>query len=210
MARCRPLSHEEQRAVIEAVGACPRTGLRNRALVTVGLATGLRISELLSLTLGDVVEFGEIRTHVTVRAAARKGQENRRRSHTVKLSARAREALEAWVAALNRAGYEHRRVPLWLAEHGRRPMRAISRAQAWRIMQGAKVRLRLHGTIGTHSWRKSKCGQAIAMGRRLARGDEDPMRIAQEVLGHASIESTMAYAPVRREVVEAVMAEEEL
>lgn len=51
-----------------------KTGLRDRTLFAVGLNTGFRISELLSLTVGDVVtKNGEITKFVSVRRANMKG-----------------------------------------------------------------------------------------------------------------------------------------
>lgn len=56
MSGCRPIAPRDLARVIEAMRG--RFVLRNRALVVVGVRTGFRIAELLSLTLGDVVADG--------------------------------------------------------------------------------------------------------------------------------------------------------
>lgn len=72
MRGCRPLTLEEIPKVVAAMNL--KTGLRDRTLFAVGLNTGFRISELLSLTVGDVVtQNGEITKFVSVRRANMKG-----------------------------------------------------------------------------------------------------------------------------------------
>ena len=64
MKGCRPLTESEVPAVIDAITG--RYRLRDRALMVLGLKTGLRISELLSLRLSSVWRQGRMldRVHV--------------------------------------------------------------------------------------------------------------------------------------------------
>jgi integrase len=65
MQGCRPLTAAEVAQVTKAF-----TGpfaLRNRAFFLMGVQTGYRISELLSLRVGDVYRQGQIVTHISVR-----------------------------------------------------------------------------------------------------------------------------------------------
>jgi site-specific recombinase XerD len=64
MKGARPLNRENMKAVLKATNS-----IREKALLTIGFCTGYRISELLSLTIGDVSTDGVIHSHVTVRAA---------------------------------------------------------------------------------------------------------------------------------------------
>jgi site-specific recombinase XerD len=65
MQGCRALNEGKLIQVTQAL-AGPEA-LRNKALFVVGHRTGFRISELLSLTVGDVWQQGQVVTHVTVR-----------------------------------------------------------------------------------------------------------------------------------------------
>ena len=70
MKGCRPLSGQEVRDVIASVwGTCAS---RDKALVILGTKSGFRISELLSLRIGDIVQAGQLVDKVTVRRAKMK------------------------------------------------------------------------------------------------------------------------------------------
>ncbi len=64
MRGCRPLTEAEVSLVLKSFGGT--YGKRNKALFIVGHRTGFRISELLSLTVGDVLQHGKIVDHLTV------------------------------------------------------------------------------------------------------------------------------------------------
>src|SRR3990172_6062619 len=64
------LTQDEQRAVLRAVAAHPRDG----AIVSFALGAGLRISEILGLTVGDVfAPNGSPKARVRIRAEVAKG-----------------------------------------------------------------------------------------------------------------------------------------
>ena len=91
MQGCRALSEAELIQVPQAftgLGA-----LRNKALFVVAHRTGFRISELLSLTVGDVWQQGQVVTHVTVR---RRQMKRHLGGRVVRLHPEAQEALWAW------------------------------------------------------------------------------------------------------------------
>ncbi len=62
-----------------------------------GCFSGFRISELLSLTVGDVVEHGRIVKTVSVRRSNMKGS---RGGRSISLNPKAKKALEPWLAQL--------------------------------------------------------------------------------------------------------------
>ena len=61
---CRPLTDNEVQVISRSFGGT--FGTRNKALFVVGYRTGFRISELLSLLLGDVQQHGQVLDHFTV------------------------------------------------------------------------------------------------------------------------------------------------
>ncbi|HEX2242054.1 MAG TPA: tyrosine-type recombinase/integrase, partial [Gammaproteobacteria bacterium] len=65
MAGCRPLTAAEVTQVSRTF-ADDFQGQRNKALFLVGVRTGFRISELLSLNVSDVYQRGQVVDEVTV------------------------------------------------------------------------------------------------------------------------------------------------
>lgn len=74
--KCRPLSEDEIAAVLGAArrSFSAQVTLRNVCLLVMQLRTGFRISELLSLRLGDVVVGGRVVDHIRVSARFMKGR----------------------------------------------------------------------------------------------------------------------------------------
>ena len=72
MIGCRPLSDAE----IEVVSGSftGKYALRDRALYLLGIYSGYRISELLSIRVKDVVQYGELVERVTVQRKSMKGK----------------------------------------------------------------------------------------------------------------------------------------
>lgn len=166
-----------------------RHGGRDLAFFMVGVTTGFRVSELLSLTVGDVAngEPDRLRKWVQVPRQHMKGQREGRR---MPLHPQARSALAAWVAELRRRGHGTAETPLFVSRK-RRPdgaLRPISTAQAGRIMQEGCRAIGHEGPGGTHSMRKT-----IAVKTYRATGGD--YRKVQQVLGHQSVSSTEHYLP---------------
>ena len=79
MSGCRPLQAAEVVEVAQSFGG--RYALRDRALFLVGLYTGFRITELLSLRWRDCLRHGQVAAAVTV---ARRAMKNEQRGRTAK------------------------------------------------------------------------------------------------------------------------------
>jgi integrase len=179
---------------------------RNQALFIVGLRTGFRISELLSLTMGEVLAHGKILEHVTVRRKHMKGGKAGKSSgRTVPLHPEARAALSVWLEILGKRlkGDLDPAIPVFCsrvkdATTGLR--RAVSREQAWKILHEAFEACELSGKLGTHSLRKTFANRVYEwLNRDLLK--------TQHALGHKSITSTTAYLSFREEdVTNAILA----
>ena len=84
MRGCRPLRPEEVVAVTQSFGG--RDQWRDRALFLVGLYTGFRITELLSLRWHDCLRHGQVTASLTI---ARRHIKQKQHGRTVALHARA-------------------------------------------------------------------------------------------------------------------------
>jgi len=163
-------------------------GKRNKALFILGVRSGFRISEFLSLTVAEVQQHGKIVDHVTV---ARRHMKKKTEGCTVPLHPEAKAAVSVWLKALQKMlkGKLDPATPVVCSrvrdtETGLR--RAIGREQAWRILKEAFASNELTGELGTHALRKTFARQ---MGERLER---DPVKV-QHAMSHKNINSTVAY-----------------
>ena len=141
---------------------------RDRCLFTLGLKTGYRISELLSLTWSDILQYGVIRDAITVE---RKSMKGKGRSRTVVLHADAKEALTRYKDS----------VPLAIGR-----VFPISRIQAHRVLKEAAHKARITGKVSTHSMRKS-------FAKRVYEALDKDLVATQRALGHKSVSNTVSY-----------------
>jgi len=191
MKGCRPLTEEEVQAVEQSFAG--PSAVRDRALFMLGVKSGFRISELLSLRLGDVLPAGRMVDRVTV---PRRHMKQKREGRTVLLHPRAKEALAAWLSELNPAGDLPDHTFVFRSRKGRN--RPITRVQAWRILDQAYASQGLTGTLGTHSLRKTFAD------RVYDRLEHDLVKTAQ-ALGHHNINSTVSYLSFREEEIDAAI-----
>lgn len=190
MKGCRPLSHAERQAILEHC----REG-RERALLVLGVATGYRISELLSLDIGDVIdEAGAPRHYVTVEARNTKTKEGR----TIVLGGQAGKVLAEYAGALRAAG-----AGLDGALFPGRKGRHMSRCHAWRILKSLFARSGIAGAVATHTLRKTFAAEMYkALDGRIEK--------VQKALGHKSITSTVCYLSFNAEEVDRAIEEMEI
>ncbi len=121
----RPLTQPETEAVLKSFRG--KYQARDRALFLLGLKSGLRISELLSLRVGDVLQYGAAVERISVERRATKG---RREGRTVLLHPEARAAIEVWLGELDARGRLDPDQFLVPSRKGRN--RPVSRVHAWR------------------------------------------------------------------------------
>jgi integrase len=92
---CRPLTEAEVTLLQRNFGGV--YAARDKALFLLGVKSGLRISELLSLRLGDVSPHGRLVDRVTV---PRRHMKNKTEGRTVLLHPEAKTALATWLLTL--------------------------------------------------------------------------------------------------------------
>jgi integrase len=202
MRGCRPLTDEEVHIISRSFGGT--FAQRNRALFVVGHRTGYRISELLSLTVGDVLQHGKIVDHLTVQRRYMKGgKSGKTSSRTVMLHPEARAALSVWLEALTKMlkGTLDPMTPVFCSRVREKTTglrRHISREQAWRILKEAFTSNELSGKLGTHAMRKTFCN------RMYDKLNHDLVK-TQKAMGHANINSTVQYLSFREEEIDAAI-----
>jgi len=188
---CRPLANDELTKALKAFRGPYRH--RDRALFAVGLTTGLRISELLSLTLGHVLEDGRIVDEIRLEAAATKGGAD---AAALPVHELARKALRTWLRQLGRLGYLT--ADCFLFQSQSIGNAALNRSHAWRILRRTFRRAGLRGKLGTHCMRKTFAGNIYeACGK-----DPNFTRIATR---HRSPEALIAYLEEDRAKVDKVI-----
>ena len=180
----RPLDNDE----IRSVSTC-FTGtfeIRNRGLFMLGVSTGGRISELLSLTIGDVYQNKKPVSDLLYSKSIVKGGEV---SRSVPVNADGRRSIDELVN-WHREHYGNpiaSKRPLFPSRHksGTVPMH---RQTAHAILKTAFISAGLNGHIATHSLRKS-------FAQRLYDKTGD-IYMVQELLGHKNISTTLKYLGV--------------
>jgi integrase/recombinase XerD len=180
------LDVEEVERLLDAAGE----QLRDRALVELLYAAGLRISEALRLDLDDL----------SLDAATARVVGKGDRERMVPVGEVALDWLRRWIAEGRPAllALSHvaptRGGPLFVGDRGRR----LARQQAWAVVKRAASAARLADRVSPHTLRHS-------FATHLLEGGAD-LRIVQELLGHASISTTQLYTHVTGERIRAVYA----
>jgi integrase/recombinase XerD len=182
------LDEAEVAALLEATAGDDLVSLRDRALLELLYAAGLRISEALQLDRVDLAGGGFVRV-------IGKGDKER----LVPVGDVAMEALARYLAERDRlvgapGTAEPEAEPLFLSRRGRR----LDRMAAWRILRAAAIRAGLSGRVTPHTLRHS-------FATHLLEGGAD-LRVVQELLGHASITTTQLYTHVTGERIRQVYA----
>ena len=177
----RPLTNAEIRKVHSVF-----TGIyaeRNRGLFVLGVSTGGRISELLSLRVGDVYQNGHAVSDLLFDKSIVKGGEV---SRAVPVNVDGRDAIEALIAwHTDHYGDIEPSRPLFPSRQGNA---AMDRRMAHTVLKTAFEAAGLNGKLATHSMRKS-------FAQRLYEQTNDIYAV-QEMLGHKNVATTQKYLGV--------------
>lgn len=182
----KALTEPEVEALLGAVvGGDPR-GLRDRAMVETLYASGMRISELVGLDLGDLsLDDGTIRV-------LGKGSKER----VVPVGRAARRAMHGYLDG-GRTELMGARpgAAVFLNTRGGR----LTRQTCWSIVRRAGEHAGLGSHLSPHVLRHSCATHMLEHGADI--------RIVQELLGHASVSTTQVYTRVSPERLRAVYME---
>jgi len=180
----KALSEEEVGRLLDAPTGDEPVVRRDRAMLELLYGTGIRVSELVGLSLGD------IDLDAALLRAFGKGSKER----IVPVGVPAVRALVAWLAAGGRAAMapaQWRRrgdaEAVFLNTRGGR----LSRQGAWDVLNRYARQVRLEGRVSPHVLRHSCATHMLDHGADI--------RAVQELLGHASISTTQVYTLVSTE-----------
>ena len=174
----RDLTPDEVESLVGQPDESLPLGLRDRAILEVLYATGLRVSELMDLRLQDVnLEVGYV-------VAYGKGRKER----LVPLGEEAADALKRYLASVRPRLSRKAKVPhLFLNRSGGR----LSRQGFWKNLHRYALQAGIPGRVSPHVLRHSFATHLLERGADL--------RSVQLLLGHASISTTQIYTHLNRE-----------
>ncbi len=164
---------------VEALLACPDPktllGIRDKAMLEVLYATGLRVSELISLKMSDVdLQVGFLRS-------MGKGSKER----VVPLGAVAQSAVQdyidiaRWVLLKGNTAHD-----LFITRRGCK----MTRQGFWKILRACALKANIRTNISPHTLRHAFATHLLERGADL--------RSVQEMLGHADISTTQIYTHI--------------
>lgn len=185
MKGCRPLTDAEVQSILHFLETT-RNPTRDKALFLLGLRSGFRISELLSLTVQDVCPDGHFVDRLYI---ARRHMKKKMEGRSVALHPEAKAALREWVTELQ--AHSGPEVFVFSNRRGGR----MHRIAAWRMLKRAYRACGLTGKLGTHTMRKTFAKRVHEkLGRDLVK--------TQKALGHKSVSSTVSYLSVDEEEID--------
>lgn len=198
MAGRRPLTSSEQRLLLRALRT---SSPRDWALITTQWLCGARLSEVLSLTVGDVCRpNGELVPKIAFRPSCLKGRYGSTR--WVPMSPELGRALESYLGWLRRRWELAPKLPLFLSRQDFRDQeaRAITREAARLVIRRVFCRAGVFddGRLGSHSRRKAWAHSVYLASSR-------DVLVVKAALGHANLSSTQAYLSASDSAVEAAM-----
>ena len=171
------LSSDEIETLLAAPDTSTTLGLRDRAMLETLYATGLRVSELVGLTLDRVrLDPGFVRV-------IGKGRKER----LVPLGHSAVSSIDDYLQRA-RSTLNQRRIPQLFLNHRGGP---LTRQGFWKILRGHAVRAGISSQTSPHIIRHSFATHLVENGADL--------RSVQMMLGHASLTTTEIYTHVARE-----------
>jgi integrase/recombinase XerD len=177
----KALTEDEIGALLGAVVGNDPPARRDRAILEVLYGTGLRISELVGLSLSDLaLQDGTLR-------AFGKGSKER----LVPVGRCSRRALAEWLEPSGRGALVPRR---WARRHDAEAVflnlrgGRLTRQGAWAIVRLHGERVGLGARLSPHVLRHSCATHMLDHGADI--------RVVQEMLGHASISTTQVYTRV--------------
>ncbi|MBA4537291.1 site-specific tyrosine recombinase XerD [Bacillus aquiflavi] len=172
------LSFKEVEMLLEHPNNRDHFGIRNKAMLELLYATGIRVSELIGLNIGDV--------HLTMGFVRCIGKGNKER--IIPIGQTATESLQKYLQTgrPRLVSKKYRDEALFLNHHGRR----LSRQGFWKILKGISKEAGIKKELTPHTLRHSFATHLLENGADL--------RSVQELLGHADISTTQIYTHVTK------------
>ncbi|MFD2305564.1 site-specific tyrosine recombinase XerD [Enterococcus termitis] len=173
------LSVEEVTALIETPDTTKPLGIRNRTILEVMYATGLRVSELVDLKIGDL--------HLSIGLLQTIGKGDKER--IIPLGDYAIQWIEKYLeeARPTLIKKNQNETHLFVNHHGK----PLSRQGVWKNLKQIVQEAGINKNITPHTLRHSFATHLLENGADL--------RIVQELLGHADISTTQIYTHITKQ-----------
>lgn len=182
----KTLSEDQVDALLQAPDEATTLGLRDRAMLETLYATGLRVTELISLNVLDASL-----TEGVIRVTMGKGGKDR----LVPLGAEAQHWIERYLGQARPELLGARRCDaLFVTARAA----AMTRQSFWLIVKKHAVTAEIHTPLSPHVLRHAFATHLLNHGADL--------RVVQMLLGHADISTTQIYTHVARERLKALHA----
>ncbi len=150
---------------------------RNKAMLEMLYATGLRVTELITLKVSDL--------HLTMGFVRCMGKGSKER--IIPLGELAKAAVERYLDSSRERLVKHKKVDELFVNHHGKP---LSRQGFWKILKAVAVEAGVNKEITPHTLRHSFATHLLENGADL--------RAVQEMLGHADISTTQVYTHVTK------------
>lgn len=173
----RVMTPDEIDILLEQPDSLQVTGVRDKAMLEVIYATGIRVSELMSLDVGDInLEAGFIR-------CTGKGSKER----LIPLGSVAIRNVDQYLSGSRPKLVRHNgEAALFVNQHGNR----LTRQGFWKILKKYARQANITKDVTPHTIRHSFATHLLENGADL--------RSVQEMLGHADISTTQIYTQVTK------------
>jgi site-specific recombinase XerD len=185
MTGCPALSLQELKLALASLTG--RHALRDRALVMLGVRSGLRVSELLALRVGQVWDGERVVDRFYVHRQATKGKQA---GASIVMHPEAARALSRWIKHGSLTDDPQRYLFPSQRKSGH-----LNRKSAWRILHRAFQQAGVTGMAGTHCMRKTFANNVHkALGGDLFR--------TAKAMRHSSPMTTLRYLSFKQEEID--------
>lgn len=188
-------SKEDVRLVCAQVQSNARyawQGVRNYMLLVFGICTGLRVSDLVRMRLGDIVG-----TDGTFRIGIDTVMKKTHGVVHINFNKVCYKAVLDWLRSVGK-NPEHlcaADLDMWLANKDRAGTKAVAEDRLYRIIKRAAADAGIPYNVGSHTMRKT----FSRIWYENNKSNPNAIYVLQKMLGHKSIESTLHYICVAKE-----------